>query len=181
MILRDKKMETYGLTLEETWLDYPSPDGNAVIIYMTGCEHRCPGCHSPLLQKVRPYDEDNETMLSRIITYAKRADTNRLIFLGGDPLHPSNIELTTFLVNNLKDDFDICIFTGYNINYVKNLNIKGVKYWKCGTYDQTQARQSKKTDKEYILASPNQDFYDSEYNKLSENGILSFNNLDEGN
>lgn len=167
-------MEKYKLTLEETWLDYPSPDGNAVIIYMTGCEHHCPGCHSPLLQEIKLYSEDNETMLSQIITYAKRADTNKLIFLGGDPLHSSNIELLRYFVNNLSKDFDICVFTGYDINYVKQINIKGVKYWKCGTYDQIQARQSKKTDVEYILASPNQDFYDGKYHKLSENGILTF-------
>lgn len=167
-------METYGLILEETWLDYPSPEDNAVIIYMTGCDHKCPGCHSPLLQKALPYDEDEETMLLRIKTYAHRADTNKLVFLGGDPLYKNNLELTTYLVNNLKDEFDICIFTGYDIEYVKKLNIDGVKYWKCGTYDQTKSRQSKKTDKEYVLASPNQDFYDGNYNKLSENGILTF-------
>ena len=38
-----------------------------------------------------------------------------------------------------------------------------------------------KTDDEYVLASPNQDFYDGNYEKLSENGILNFNNLNEGN
>jgi organic radical activating enzyme len=113
-------------------------------------------------------------MLSRIKTYAHRADTNKLVFLGGDPLYKNNLELTTYLVNNLKDEFNICIFTGYDIEYVKKLNIDGVKYWKCGTYDQTKSRQSKKTDKEYVLASPNQDFYDGNYNKLSENGILTF-------
>ena len=168
-------MEKYGLTLEETWLDYPSPDGNAVIIYMVGCEHHCPGCHSLILQTPREYDEDPETMLSRIKNYAKRADTNKLVFLGGDPLYiKNNLELTKYLVNNLKDDFDICIFTGYNIEYVKQTGITGVKYWKCGKFDEKNLRESKKTDKEYILASPNQDFYDSKYNKLSENGILTF-------
>ena len=80
----------------------------------------------------------------------------------------------TCLVNNLKDDFDICIFTGYDIEYVKQTGITGVKYWKCGKFDEKNLRESKKTDKEYILASPNQDFYDSNYNKLSENGILTF-------
>ena len=167
-------MEKYGLVLEETWLDYPSPDGNAIIIYMTGCDHNCPGCHSPLLQKIRPYDEEPEVMVSRIERYAHRADTNKLVFLGGDPLYKSNVELIKYFVDNLKDSFDICIFTGYNIDYVKSLNIKGVKYYKCGLYDQTKARQSKKTDTEYVLASSNQDFYDGNYNKLSENGILTF-------
>ena len=167
------------------YLKITSPDiengpGCRVTLWIPGCTHKCPGCHSPLLQKVLPYDEDKETMLSRIKIYAHRADTNKLVFLGGDPLYKNNLELTTYLVNNLKDEFNICIFTGYDIEYVKKLNIDGVKYWKCGTYDQTKSRQSKKTDKEYVLASSNQDFYDGNYNKLSENGILTFNNLEEG-
>lgn len=168
-------MEKYGLVLEETWLDYPSRDGNAVIVYMTGCEHCCPGCHSPILQEIRPYDEDKETMLSRIERYAHRADTNKLVFLGGDPLHVSNLELIKYFVESLKDKFDICIFTGYDIDYVKKQNIKGVKFWKCGYYDQEHSRESKKTDTEYVLASPNQNFYDENYNQLSNDGILTFN------
>ena len=27
----------YFVQLEETWLDYPTPDGNAVIAYFCGC------------------------------------------------------------------------------------------------------------------------------------------------
>ena len=30
------------------------------------------------------------------------------------------------------------------------------------------------TDEEYVLASPNQNFYDEQYNLISENGILKF-------
>ena len=166
----------YTIILEETYLDYPSPDGNSVIVYFTGCEHHCPGCHSPLLQKVDKYSESNKEILDKIIDYCKRADTNKLVFLGGDPLYKNNIELTKFLVNNLNAAYDICIFTGYDIEYVKNLNLQGVKYYKCGKFDQTKLRQSKKTDDEYILASPNQNFYDGNYNLLSKDGILTFNN-----
>lgn len=174
-------MEKYNITLEETYLDYPSPDGNAVIIYMIGCEHHCPGCHSPLLQQNLEYAESNQEILEKIKNYAHRADTNKLVFLGGDPMYSKNLELTTFLVNNLSEEFEICIFTGYNIDYIKKINLKGVKYWKCGTFDINNVRKSMKTDDEYVLASPNQDFYDGNYEKLSENGILNFNNLNEGN
>lgn len=169
-------MEKYNIVLEETYLDYPSPDGNAIIIYMIGCEHHCSGCHSPLLQRNLEYAESNQEILEKIKNYAYRADTNKLVFLGGDPMYSKNLPLTTFLVNNLKDTFDICIFTGYNIDYVKEIGLHGVKYWKCGKFDREHLRQSKKTDDEYVLASPNQDFYDDNYEKLSENGILTFNN-----
>ena len=166
----------YSVQLEETWLDYPSPDGNAVIVYFCGCEHHCPGCHSPLLQQDYEYAESKEQILEKIRTYAFRAYTIRLVFLGGDPLYSKNIELTKYLVGNLSDEYDICVFTGYDVDYVKKLGIKGVKFWKCGKFDINNLRKSGKTDEEYVLASPNQNFYDGHYNLISENGILKFNN-----
>lgn len=166
----------YFVELEETFLDYPSPEGTAVIIYMIGCCHHCEGCHSPLLQQDLEYAETNQEILNRVVEFAEKCGTNKLVFLGGDPLYEKNIELTKYLVENLHSAFDICIFTGYNIDYVKSLNITGVKYFKCGRFDIKTIRPSKKTDDEYVLSSPNQDFYDGEYNKLSNNGILIFNN-----
>ena len=167
-------MDKYTVVLEETWLDYPDPESNAVIIYFCGCEHRCKGCHSPLLQQECEYAESNEEILNKIIEYTNRADTNKLVFLGGDPLYSKNLELTTYLVNELNKNYDICIFTGYDIEYVKNLKLQGIKYYKCGKFDISQQRKSMKTDEEYVLASPNQNFYDGNYKQLSTNGILKF-------
>jgi len=169
-------MTDYTIQLEETFLDYPDPEGNAIIVYFTGCNHHCPGCHSPLLQQVCKYTENNEQICQKIQDFAKRADTNKLVFLGGDPLHPSNQSLNWYLCSKLGKEYDICIFTGYDIDYVKTLNLTGVKYYKCGTYDEKQAQESKKTDEMYVLASRNQNFYDSNYQLLSKDGILLFNN-----
>lgn len=167
-------MDKYTIVLEETWLDYPDPESNAIIVYFCGCEHHCKGCHSPLLQSSYEYSESNQDILEKIIDYSKRADTNKLVFLGGDPLYSKNLNLTTFLVNNLSKDYDICIFTGYDIEYVKKLDLHNIKYYKCGKFDIDNQRKSMKTDEEYVLASPNQNFYDGNYNQLSTNGILKF-------
>ena len=167
-------MADYVIQLEETFLDYPDPNVNAIIVYFSGCNHHCPGCHSPLLQADVNYLETKEVMCQRIIDFAKRADTNKLVFLGGDPLYNKNIDLTRYFCERLGNKYDICIFTGYDIDYVKNLNLTGVKYYKCGLFEQKNARQSKKTDTMYVLASSNQNFYDSNYKQLSKNGILLF-------
>ena len=167
-------MNKYTIVLEETWLDYPDPESNAVIIYFRGCEHHCKGCHSTVLQQFCEYSESNQEILEKIIDFCKRAGTNKLVFLGGDPLYSKNLDLTTFLVDNLNKNYDICIFTGYDIDYVKNLKLNNVKYYKCGKFDINQQRKSGKTDNEYILASPNQNFYNGNYEQLSTNGILKF-------
>lgn len=168
-------MKKHTISLEETWLDFPSPEGNAVAIIMTGCEHNCKGCHSLSLQIFKKYEESFEEMLMKIKNFAERANTNKLVFLGGDPLFFKNQELTKYLTSNLKG-YDICIFTGYDIEFVKKLTLENVKYYKCGKFDKNLSRLSKKTDSEYILASENQNFYDSEYNLISNKGILYFNN-----
>lgn len=165
----------FTVPLKETWLDYPSPDGIAVIVYFCGCEHHCKGCHSSLLQQEYEYAESNEEILEKIKEYASKVNTNKLVFLGGDPIYVKNIPLTTFLVNNLSDEFDICVFTGYDIDYVKKIGIQGVRYWKCGKFNIDKSRESKKTDEEYVLASPNQNFYDGNYELISIDGILKFN------
>lgn len=169
----------FTIALEETWLDYPTPDGNAIAVIMTGCEHHCPGCHSMNLQYEDTYSETKEEILNRVKDYCERAMTNKVILIGGDPLYKSNLEYTKYLLNNLKDDFDVCIYTGYSIEVVKSLNLKGAKFFKCGTFDKNSCRKSEKTDSNFILASPNQNFYDGDYNLLSNDGILTFKNNEE--
>lgn len=169
-------MDKYDIVLEETWLDYPSPEGNAIIVYMTGCSHHCEGCHSPDLQEVRQYSEPYNKIVNDIEEYAHRADTNKIVLLGGDPIHPANIALTRLILGRLSKRYDICIFTGYPIDIIKTLNLKGAKYYKCGVFDINQYQEPGKTDKKYTLASKNQNFYDENYVQISENGVLIFNN-----
>lgn len=169
-------MEQYKIVLEETWQDYPSPEGNAIIVYMTGCSHHCEGCHSPDLQKIRKYSQPDNVIIDNIREYADRADTNKIVLLGGDPLHLSNLKLTKNILNVLSKNYEICIFTGYPIDHVKALKISGAKFYKCGTFDQNQYQEPGKTDEKYTLASKNQNFYDENYVQISQNGVLIFNN-----
>lgn len=169
-------MDKFVIRLEETFLDYPDPMSNAIIVYMTGCSHHCEGCHSPLLQIPREYSETNEEIVARLENLCKRADTNKIVLLGGDPLYSTNIELTKFILKKLAKTHDVCIFTGYSIDTVKALGVSGAKFYKCGGFDKKTERPSKKTDTEYVLASPNQNFYDSNYKLISKDGVLTFNN-----
>lgn len=164
----------FTIALEETLLEYPSNNGNALAIIFTGCPHHCIGCHSKNLQLVQTYTESPSELIARIKEKAKRALTTKLVITGGDCLYGNNLEYTREIVNTLGNIFDICIYTGYDIEYVKTLNLKHVKYYKCGTYKKEISRESMKTDTQFILASSNQNFYDAEYNLLSKDGILNF-------
>lgn len=73
----------------------------------------------------------------------------------------------------LESEFDVMVYTGYDIEYVKEHEIKA-KFIKCGKYDEGQSQASQKTGSKFVLASKNQVLYDSEYKPLSNNGEYNF-------
>jgi hypothetical protein len=94
--------------------------------------------------------------------------------LGGDPLYDTNIDFTRELVNKSYKDYDFCIYTGYDIDFVIQSNITDFKFIKCGRYMESLAQVSKKTHEHMVLASSNQALYDEKYNLISKNGVLHF-------
>ncbi len=157
------------------FLDFPSPDNGAVSVFMTGCIHNCPGCQNPDLQKHTDNNQTNKEILDNIKLFCKRNETNKVVLSGGDSLFPLNLDLTNFLLENLKD-FEVCLYTGYDINYVKSvLKPNTFTYVKCGKFIKELYQESEKTDDYIKFASTNQKLYDSNFNLLSTNGIFNFN------
>ena len=62
-----------------------------------------------------------------------------------------------------------------DVEYVKEHNVSGFKFLKCGKFDIKNKRESEKTDEKMVLASPNQKLYDENYNLISKDGIYYFN------
>ena len=140
----------------------------------------CPNCHNPELQKVdksnssiwtidNPYD-----LLDKIIKSAKRNNnTNKVVFEGGDPFFDDNIDvLRGFL--KLNQDLEVCIYTGYSLQQVKDKNIDGFTFLKCGKYIESKKQPSKKTDDYLSFASTNQELYNSKFKLISKDGIYHF-------
>lgn len=167
-----------------SFLDYPSPEGSCISLYMTGCEHNCLGCSNPDFQNyyymnddIKSFSGENQIsyLIDDIMYYSKKYRTNKICLMGGDPLFRKNIKETQYLINELKDTYDFCIYTGYSIDYVKqNKIIEGFKYIKCNTYKEELKVMSEKTDEYIQFASTNQELYDSELNLLSVDGRFYF-------
>lgn len=168
---------TISPTIIETWQDYPDNESNAIAIYFYNCDHNCKDCHNPEFQK--------ENINSKIITIEELIDTiyafsskilftNKIVLSGGDPLHPKNIMFVKELCNKLIFDFQICIYTGYNVTYAIKNELKAFTFLKCGKYKQELKQESKKTDKYISFASTNQELYNNAYKKISTNGIYLF-------
>lgn len=159
--------------LQTTWLDYPDNVSIAVIFYTYGCIHKCENCQNPSLQT--PVTAYPEGIIDEILEYCKRNNTNKLVLSGGDCLlKGANLDLTNSIIDQYKDQLDICIYTGYDIDYVKANVHPGFKFVKCGKYDENLKVEPKKNDNYVQLASTNQKLYDTNYKLLSSNGRYYF-------
>lgn len=100
--------------------------GITVSLWVSGCPHKCPGCHNSELWDYS-YGEDVpldklKAILPRMIS-ANGIDRDFSV-LGGEPLDPSKIEEITELLKYIKSIYPskkIYLWTGYDYNEIKNL------------------------------------------------------------
>lgn len=164
----------YYMYITWTLLEYPDNSSISTILYFNGCDRHCKGCQNIELQK---YDESNpnlDILIKDIVDYCKRSRTNKIVLCGGDPLYYKNIPITKNILDKLSNNYDICIYTGANIEEVKKLNLRGFKFIKCGIYDKTKFIGSEKTDDYIQFATSNQELYDSNLNLLSKDGVYYY-------
>ena len=161
-----------------SFLDYPDNCSIAVCVVMVGCDNNCPGCQNPLLRNPEyqngTREISKEDLVSEIILQCNRNMTNKVVLSGGDPLFPGNIDTTKYVLEKLGKKYDICVYSGHDVNYAKAHGIKGFKFLKVGYYDQQNSRISHKDDYEIVFASPNQELYDENYNLVSKDGVYEF-------
>lgn len=166
------------IEIVESFIDYPDNESLCLCVVMMGCSHCCKGCQNPLFQNPN-YSEGTrvvsvEELVAELKDKCRRSMTDKIVLSGGDPLSSVNIEFTKDLLKELKG-YDVCIYTGYDIDYVKENGVSGFKFIKCGKYIEEQKRQSDKDDEKIIFASPNQKLYNSNYELISKDGIYKFN------
>ena len=159
-----------------SFLDYPDNSSLCISIYIMGCTNNCFNCQNPQFAN-HEYISENTKKLNifeikkEIEIFAKRAQTNKICLMGGDPLSSFNINETRNLLIMLKE-FSVCIYTGHTIDYVKKTNISNFKYLKCGSYIEELKQMPQKDNDRIIFASNNQELYDSNFNLISISGII---------
>lgn len=161
-----------------SFLDYPDNKSLSLTLYYTGCWGCCDDCQNKELQdpnySIGTFMFTLDEIISKIKNECERLHDNKITLLGGDPLYPTNINFTKELLKVLHNEYDICVYTGQSIDFVKKNNINYFKYLKCGWYDKNKGVLSEKTDEYFQLASTNQELYNSEFNLLSKNGRYYF-------
>ena len=103
--------------------------GWRVVLWVSGCPHHCKGCHNPETWDLNSGKPFTAKHLRKIIEYLDKPYIKGLTLSGGDPLTLENREAILEIVKTVKNDCpnkDIWLYTGYNYEEIKDLEI--IKY-----------------------------------------------------
>ena len=109
--------------------DMLNGQGLRVVLWGSGCNHRCDECQNPITWDVNNGVEFDEDAEKELLDDLKKNYVEGVTFSGGDPLHTQNRDEITRLAKKIKDEFpskDIWLYTGYLWEDIKDL--ENVKY-----------------------------------------------------
>lgn len=101
-------------------------DGLRVILWASGCNHHCKGCHNSQTWNPESGREMNAGDIMEIFAELTKDHISGLTFSGGDPLHPDNREMVTWLAQQFKSQFPnktIWLYTGYLYEEIADLEV----------------------------------------------------------
>ena len=112
-----------------TKCDLKNGEGIRVVLWVSGCEHKCIGCHNPQTWDKNsgiPFDESAKL---EIFEELEKDYVTGLTLSGGDPLFKMNRNEVLDLIIEVKNKFpqkDIWCYTGYKFDEIKDL--EHIKY-----------------------------------------------------
>ncbi len=104
-------------------MDISNGPGVRVSVFMQGCDFHCFNCFNPETHDFNGGLEFNDTVIDRILDLVDHDYMAGLSILGGDPLHPKNIEGTLELAKRFKSRFPnktLWVWTGFLFEKVKD-------------------------------------------------------------
>lgn len=104
--------------------DIASGPGFRVSMWVTGCEHKCPGCFNQELWATSTGHKFGVEAKAKILKEMEKSWIHGFTFLGGEPLSTlsDNRKETIAFCKELKEKFpnkDIVLFTGYTYEELK--------------------------------------------------------------
>ena len=111
-------------------MDIADGPGIRVSIFMQGCTFNCEKCFNPDTHDFNGGKEFNQDTINRILELGENENIQGLSILGGEPMHPKNIEGTTKLAKAFKEKFPnktVWSWTGFSFD--KDLKDKEVSQY----------------------------------------------------
>ncbi len=108
-------------------MDISNGKGVRVSIFMQGCSFNCKNCFNPETHDFKGGKEFTDETIDKVLTLCESEHIDGLSILGGEPMHPDNIEGTTKLAKKFKEKFpnkDIWTWSGFKFDeYLKDKEI----------------------------------------------------------
>lgn len=102
--------------------DMKNGDGLRVVLWVSGCDHHCPGCQNPVTWDPNDGKEFDFEALQEIDEEMKKDYISGLTLSGGDPFHENNLlevlGICRFMKNRYPDK-TIWVYTGYTWESLK--------------------------------------------------------------
>ena len=111
-------------------MDISNGPGVRVSIFMQGCSFNCKNCFNKETHDFCGGKEFNDSTIERVLELCDNENIEGLSILGGEPMHPTNIEGTTKLAKAFKEKYpnkSVWSWSGYSFdNDLKDIEV--VKY-----------------------------------------------------
>lgn len=107
-------------------MDISNGPGVRVSIFFQGCEFHCKDCFNPETWDFNCGKEFNEGTIDKVLDLCSKDYIVGLSILGGEPMHPKNIEGTTRLAKLFKSKFpnkNIWVWTGFLFEGLKDKEV----------------------------------------------------------
>lgn len=86
-------------------MDISNGPGVRVSVFMQGCAFHCKNCFNPETWDFKQGKEFTDEIINKVLELASKDFIVGLSILGGEPMHPSNIEGTTKLAKAFKEKY----------------------------------------------------------------------------
>lgn len=99
-----------------TTCDVSNGEGIGVVLWVSGCDIQCPGCHNKETWDPKSGKEFTEKDLNLILNELKKPYISRFTLSGGHPLMPCNRKNVRELLQKIRNDcpfIEIWLYTGY--------------------------------------------------------------------
>ncbi len=97
-------------------MDISNGKGVRVSVFMQGCTFNCKNCFNPETHDFNGGKELTDEVIAHILDLCGNENIEGLSILGGEPLHPLNIDGTTTLAKAFKEKYpnkDLWIWSGF--------------------------------------------------------------------
>ena len=100
-------------------MDISNGPGVRVSIFMQGCAFNCKECFNPETHDFNGGKEFNEDTINEVLKLCDNENIKGLSILGGEPMHPKNVEGTAKLAKTFKEKFpdkNVWVWSGFKFD-----------------------------------------------------------------